>query len=45
MDFKQDFIALYNQMRWKENKNAKEAQICRDFRVFITKNSRITIPE
>jgi len=36
MDFKQDFIALYNQMRWKENKNAKEAQICRDFRVFIT---------
>jgi len=23
-------------MRWKENKTAKEAQICRDFRVFVT---------
>jgi len=36
MDFKTNCIALYNEMRWKENKTVKEAQICRDFRVFIT---------
>jgi len=36
MDFKEKLIALYNEMRWKENKTVKEAQICRDFRVFVT---------
>jgi hypothetical protein len=36
MDFKQELITLYNAMRWKENKSVKEAQICRDFRDFVT---------
>jgi len=36
MDFKQELITLYNAMRWKENRSVKEAQICRDFRVFVT---------
>ena len=36
MDFKQELITLYNAMRWKENRTVKEAQICRDFRVFVT---------
>jgi hypothetical protein len=36
MDFKQSLISIYNLMRWKENKSVKEAQICRDFRVFVT---------
>jgi hypothetical protein len=36
MDFKQELVSIYNAMRWKENKSVKEAQICRDFRVFVT---------
>jgi hypothetical protein len=36
IDFKNELITLYNAMRWKENRSVREAQTCRDLRVFIT---------
>lgn len=36
IDFKSELITLYNAMRWKENRSVREAQTCRDLRVFIT---------
>jgi len=36
IDFKNELITIYNAMRWKENRSVREAQTCRDLRVFIT---------